>query len=80
MNLQHVNIALVYDGDLTPDPSKAIELFHPWVSQQSLPGLLIDVADYQHVPNGPGVVLVGLEGEWYLNESGLRYSRKGLAE
>jgi len=42
--------------------------------------LLIDVADYAHVPQGPGVVLIGHQSDYYLdvadNRPGLLYSRK----
>jgi hypothetical protein len=36
-----------------------VALFHEWIQQGALPGVLLDVADYTHVPDGPGVILVG---------------------
>jgi hypothetical protein len=36
-----------------------VPLFHEWIQQRALPGVLLDVADYTHVPDGPGVILVG---------------------
>src|SRR6185436_5932748 len=46
--------------------------------------LLIDVADYSHVYQGPGVVLIGHEADYYVEDQrgrlGLRYSRKRGAE
>jgi len=36
-----------------------VALFHEWIQQRVLPGVLIDVADYTHVPDGPGIILVG---------------------
>ena len=36
-----------------------VPLFHEWIQQRSFPGVLLDVADYTHVPDGPGVILVG---------------------
>jgi hypothetical protein len=45
-----------------------------------MPELLIDVADYCHVPDGPGVVLVAHEAEYGMDHTdgrwGLRYNRK----
>jgi len=42
--------------------------------------MLIDVADYRHVPNGPGVMLIGHEAHYSLDDTkgrlGLLYSRK----
>jgi hypothetical protein len=36
-----------------------VPLFHEWIQKRALPGVLLDVADYTHVPDGPGVILVG---------------------
>lgn len=47
------------------DPERAvelapfIELFHRFIQNGTLEGLLLDVADYAHVPDGPGVMLIG---------------------
>jgi hypothetical protein len=36
-----------------------IPLFHCWIQQSKVPGMLIDVADYSHMVDGPGVMLIG---------------------
>ena len=45
-----------------------------------LPELLIDVANYAHVPKGPGVVLIGHGSDYFMDEGegrlGLLYNRK----
>jgi len=80
MELQHVNIKFFVDGDLQVDLEKIIEVFHRWTAEQSMDEMLIDVADYRHVPAGPGVVLVGHEADYALdnagNRPGLLYNRK----
>ncbi|MEX2286554.1 MAG: hypothetical protein WD648_05640 [Planctomycetaceae bacterium] len=81
MDLQNINVKVPVEGDLKVDPGRFIEVFHRWVANQVVDGeLLIDVADYQHVPAGPGVVLVGLESDYSIDETdgspGLRYNRK----
>lgn len=40
-----------------------VAVFHDWIRRSALDGagLLIDVASYAHVPNGPGVLLIGHE-------------------
>ncbi len=57
-----------------------IPVFHRWIVERSLPELLIDVADYSHVHQGPGVLLVGHDAiyAWDLSrgEPGLLYSRR----
>src|SRR5687767_4206861 len=84
MNLQHVNVKILVEGGLTVDPERIVKVFHRWVGEQSMDELLVDVADYSHVPDGPGVVLVGLEADYSLDHmqgrSGLRYNRKGPLE
>jgi len=55
-----------------------VPLFHRWIQNQSGDDLLIDVADYKHVPNGPGVLLMGHQADYALDMSqgrpGLIYS------
>jgi len=60
---------------------KLIPVFHEWIRAKKISDeLLIDVADYAHVPQGPGVVLIGHQSDYYLdvadNRPGLLYSRK----
>lgn len=49
---------------------RAIETFHSWISEHALDEVLIDVADYRHVGDGPGVVLVGLDANYMLETRG----------
>jgi hypothetical protein len=58
-----------------------LNVFHSWIQRQALPDhLLIDVADYQHVHHGPGIVLVSHEANLYTDTGegrlGLLYQRK----
>jgi hypothetical protein len=62
-------------------PDQFVPIFHHWIQDQSVEGhRLIDVADYGHVANGPGTVLVSSEANFYTdraeNRLGLLYSRK----
>ena len=84
MNLQHVNVKIFVDGELSIEIEDLVKVFHGWVSEQSMPELMIDVADYMHVPNGPGIVLVGHEADYSLDYTGgkigLRYNYKAARE
>jgi hypothetical protein len=58
-----------------------IPLFHEWIQKQALAAhLLIDVHDYSHVHNGPGILLVAHEGNFSIDmrdgRPGLMYYRK----
>jgi hypothetical protein len=71
---------------LTPDSARAVALeafvpvFHRWIKERLLPELVIDVASYAHVPQGPGVVLIGHGSDYALDEGegrrGLVHNRK----
>ena len=54
----------------------AIPLFHRFIQQGLVEGLLIDVADYQHVPQGPGILLVGHDIDYGVDEAGFVAIRK----
>ena len=51
------------------DILKLIPIYHRWIQQNALEDLLIDVADYSHVPAGPGVMLIAHEGNYALDET-----------
>jgi hypothetical protein len=57
-----------------------IPVFHRWIQRQSLDDLLIDVADYRHVHNGPGVILIAHDAHYAIDATdsrrGLLYSRR----
>ena len=57
-----------------------IPVFHDWIQTQQLDELLIDVADYRHVPQGPGVVLIAHDAHYVMDLTdarlGLLYSRR----
>ncbi|ETW97464.1 MAG: hypothetical protein ETSY1_22565 [Candidatus Entotheonella factor] len=65
-------------------PANALEafipVFHHWIQQQCLDELLIDVADYRHVHNGPGVMLIAHDAHYAIDAAdgrlGLLYSRR----
>jgi hypothetical protein len=71
---------------VTPESARAVSLdafipvFHRWIKDHVLPELLVDVANYAHVPEGPGVVLIGHGSDYFmdLNEArlGLLHNRK----
>ena len=52
------------------DILKLIPIYHRWIQQNALEDLLIDVADYSHVPAGPGVMLIAHDGNYALDETG----------
>jgi hypothetical protein len=85
MQLQHVNVKLLVQNGGGANLEPLIPVFHGWIESQSAKDeLLIDVADYTHVPAGPGIVLIGYEGNYSLdntgNRLGVRYNRKAAVD
>ena len=54
------------------DLDAIIPVFHQWIQQSAVPGMLIDVADYRHMTNGPGVLLVGQDVDYAMDLGGGR--------
>ena len=84
MEIQHVNLKLHLEHSGAVDLEPLIPIFHDWVREQSCEETLVDVADYRHVPAGPGILLVGHEADfsldWSDNRLGVRYNRKARLE
>ena len=78
--MQHVTIKIFAAKAENLNLAEAIPVFHRWIQNRALPELLIDVADYSHVPAGPGVLLIAYEANYSLdngrNRRGLLYNRK----
>ena len=84
MEFQHVNVKLFVKNAEQVNLEALVPVFHGWIQRQSRGELLLDVADYRHVPSGPGVVLIGHQGNYSLDNSGgrlgVRYNRKAPLE
>jgi len=84
MNVQHINIKFYLENPETVNPEGYAAVFNSWIQQQRLEELLIDVADYLHVHNGPGILLIGHEADYSLDyragRLGLLYNRKEQLE
>ncbi|MBI3473965.1 MAG: hypothetical protein HY013_21635 [Candidatus Solibacter usitatus] len=84
MNVQHVKAKIFARESSGIDLGEAIPVFHQWIQKNSGEELLIDVADYRHVPGGPGVMLIGHDAHWSLdsarNRLGLVYNRRTAME
>ena len=52
------------------DEASFIPIFHEWIRVKKIPGALIDVADYRHVPEGPGIMLISHEINYAMEHGG----------
>ena len=80
MDIQHFRVKLMATSDSRPHLGGAIPVFHRWIQEKRLPETMIDVSDYEHVPNGPGIILVCHEAIYGLDQGkgrlGLLYNRR----
>jgi len=84
MNLQHINIKFFLENPETVKLEDFSPVFNSWIQRHVTEELLIDVADYLHVNNGPGLMLIGHEADYSLDNRagrlGLLYNRKAQLE
>lgn len=82
--IQHINLKVFVENAGAVNPAAAVPVFHRWIREGVCPEILIDVAEYLHVPAGPGVLLIGHEANYSLdnraNRLGLLYNRKTKLE
>jgi hypothetical protein len=69
------------ESSAKPNLADIVPLFHSWIQLHLIQDhVLIDVADYAHVADGPGVALIAHEANIYLDNfdgrTGLTYQRK----
>jgi hypothetical protein len=80
MDLFKIAVKLFVESDVFA-PSEFVPVFHHWIQTHALEDhLMVDVADYAHVPAGPGTVLITSEANIHMdrgeNRLGLLYVRK----
>ena len=80
MDSVKVDLKLFLQEASRVDSEEFIPVFHNWIQDQRLDELLIDVVDYRHVHDGPGVILIAHDAHYAIDTSegrlGLLYSRR----
>ena len=83
MNLHRLSVKYFVAEPARIDLERVAPVFHSWIQEKKLPGVLIDVADYRHVHQGPGVILIGHEADWGIDclegKPGLLHTQKRWA-
>jgi len=78
--IQHFRVKLFAAPESRPRLGDAIPVFHRWIQEKRLPEMMIDVSDYEHVPSGPGIILVCHEAIYGLDggkgKLGMVYNRR----
>jgi hypothetical protein len=82
-DLQRIHIKILSNAPPTLKLEPFIEIFGRWRGEKNHPAEWVDLADYAHVPRGPGIVLVGQRANLAFDMAdpapGILYaSKKGL--
>lgn len=84
MDLQHINVKLFIKNAHGVKTGDYTGVFNRWIQERALDEMLVDVADYGHVHQGPGLLLIGHEANYSLDEHGgrlgLLYNRKARVD
>ena len=83
--MDHVGVKIFAHSGSRVDWASLIPVFHRWIQEGTMPEILpVDVADYSHVPMGPGVLLIGHHATVSVdnreNRLGVLYLRKTVLE
>ena len=81
MDAFKISVKFYVEDDSRLSQHEFVPILHAWIQNKLVSDhMLIDVADYAHVHNGPGTVLIAHEANFYLDRFdgrlGLTYSRK----
>jgi hypothetical protein len=81
MNAQKIAIKLFLQDPAALHHGAMVPVFHSWIQTHAVEDHLpVDVTDYEHVPDGPGTVLITHEANFSLDSTagrpGLLYQRK----
>lgn len=68
MDLQKIGIKCFLEQGAQVPLASFIPLFHRWIQDDRLEGLLVDVTEYTHVFQGPGVLLIAHEANYAVDE------------
>ena len=73
MDLYKIGVKIFVSNPQAVKLREFIGVFHRWIQEQKVAGhQLIDVHDYSHVENGPGILLVAHEGNFSMDQEGGR--------
>jgi hypothetical protein len=83
MNLQRINVKLFVDAPAVVRLDAFLSIFARWRENKKDPSEWVDMADYAHVPKGPGIMIIGHQGNLALDLAdpgpGILYAnKKGL--
>ena len=65
--LQRIDVKLLLDAPPEPDLDPFLVIFHRWRQSNDHPADWVDLADYAHMPSGPGILIAGKSDTFSVN-------------
>lgn len=82
--LKQIDVKIFARDGADTEPAVFVRVLQRFIQNHTVPGVLIDVADYSHMHHGPGVILIGHEAnisiDYAEGRMGLRYRYRQIAE
>lgn len=66
-SLQRIDVKLLLDAPPSPDLDPFLVIFHRWRQRSDHPSDWVDLADYAHMPSGPGILIAGKRDTFSVN-------------
>jgi len=80
LEAHQLSLKIYLEDNSELDLDSVIPVFHRWISERILDEMIVDVADYQHIKEGPALLLAGIDANYYLDTTdgalGMMYTRK----
>lgn len=67
MKARRVELSLPIEAGTLSDPERVVPVFHDWIREHATDDVLVDVARYGHVQQGPVVMLVGHASDYVID-------------
>lgn len=80
MESERYAVKLFAEDGATATTDDLTRMFHAFIQEETLRETCVDVADYTHVPSGPGVMLICHEAHYGLDQTGGRLGLKCSAK
>ena len=66
-DLQRIDAKLLLDAPSAPDIDSFLVIFDRWRQNEDHPSDWVDLADYAHMPSGPGILIAGKRDSFSIN-------------
>ncbi len=70
MNIERFCVKFPAQAPADFDEASLIGVFQAWIREEKIEGTPIDVVDYRHVPDGPGIMLMTYEINYMMEHQG----------